>query len=571
MLESTDAHDDYSDAVSVGPYAYSFKAFRAADLDVVRRDTTTGAETRLVLLADYTVAGVGNEDGGTITLKSALATGHVLTIRRSQARRQQTDLGDSGRSAASRTIFTRSAMESSARGLRGGLSVVASVSACRDNTAGADPKDYGCALDGSTDDSAAFQACIDANKGKRILVRNGTLLCAGITLSDSTYDDTGIVCDGGELKLKANAGASNFDGSIWAGLVITGASRVSLTLAWDGNRENQGTTREGVHCVVLAGADRTHIHSLTGRETAGDLLYIDKRSPLNPAIAPNSTNIVVDFLQARNSADAGRNACSVISCDGLTIGTLHSYQVGGIINGLQEPGGLDLEPNWPGQSITDVVIGEVDVVTAGSTGFAVQGVATTSDATRDWNIRRVTAHNVKVRCTSLGRPKITRVRDMGGNISNTVVGKRGQGAFVDAIDHCTLTLATRNTATSVYLGYSDFVNDSWITVDCQDYNVAGVVAIGINRSVVRGRVHGAVAGSTAIAIQTQSNGRALTQTEVKYEVDAPYDGHNGRAFYNVPGDTIIYGAGTYARNCDWSGYANEGSRITGTIPRFNVK
>lgn len=94
-LSSTTARNDYVGAGSVGPYAYTFRAFAASDLEVTKR-SIAGIETRLAYPADFTAAGIGNRAGGSITLATALAAGERLTIRRVPAITQLTDLRNAG-------------------------------------------------------------------------------------------------------------------------------------------------------------------------------------------------------------------------------------------------------------------------------------------------------------------------------------------------------------------------------------------------------------------------------------------------------------------------------------------
>ena len=81
-------------------FPFSWKVFAAADLDVVRRNVTSGTDTVLVLNTDYTVALNGNQNtnpGGTVTLTAgALATGFTLTLTSDLANLQPTDLTNQG-------------------------------------------------------------------------------------------------------------------------------------------------------------------------------------------------------------------------------------------------------------------------------------------------------------------------------------------------------------------------------------------------------------------------------------------------------------------------------------------
>ena len=81
-------------------FAFTFKVFAAADLDVVRLNTSNGAEAVLVLNSDYSVTLNGDQNsnpGGSITLLAgALATGFKLTITSDIANLQPTDLTNQG-------------------------------------------------------------------------------------------------------------------------------------------------------------------------------------------------------------------------------------------------------------------------------------------------------------------------------------------------------------------------------------------------------------------------------------------------------------------------------------------
>jgi hypothetical protein len=94
-LTTETARMDYVGTGSTGPFSYSFRIFDALDLEVTTR-SSAGVETTLVYPTDYTVTGVRNRAGGTITLTTALAVGETLTIRRVMAFTQPTDLRNLG-------------------------------------------------------------------------------------------------------------------------------------------------------------------------------------------------------------------------------------------------------------------------------------------------------------------------------------------------------------------------------------------------------------------------------------------------------------------------------------------
>jgi hypothetical protein len=85
----------------VGPYPFSFRIFDATDLQVTACSLATPAVTTLLTYpADYTVAGVNDEDGGSVTLDSGAASiydGDTLDIRSNTQNAQPTSIRNQGR------------------------------------------------------------------------------------------------------------------------------------------------------------------------------------------------------------------------------------------------------------------------------------------------------------------------------------------------------------------------------------------------------------------------------------------------------------------------------------------
>lgn len=424
---------------------------------------------------------------------------------------------------------------------------------------------YGAVGDGVTDDTVAIQAALDAGKGQTILIPAGTFLAGGLTMIGSSYDGTTIQCIG-ELKLKADGGVNNFHG-VFGGLIVQSVDRVTLDLRWNGNRAAQ-SDREFVHCVVLAGVTNIRIPSLVGREVRGDVCIIYETIP-NTSGA-NSRNVSIGRITGINTADDGRNTLSVISCDGLTVDVLESYKVGGVVGGVQMPGGFDIEPELSTHRVNDVVVSSLNVTTAGSSGLAVLGVAITNDATRDWNVQRVTIHKARVSGTSLTRPIVKRVRDGNIAVESICTGTRTEGGYLDFLDRVTVDITTRHSSVGCYLGYADFIYDSDITVRTSDFTTAGISVAGIGRSTVRGRVFDSIAGVRGVAFGQNGRG-GMTQNGVKYEVDVPYDGVLTTGYWNDSGAPLNFANGTCIRNCDLTGYASLGAAVTGAFPLFNVQ
>src|SRR3990172_5744055 len=95
-ISSTTSRNDYLGAGSTAIYPYTFKVFRKQDLRVTKRNLSN-IEFVLTVDIDFTVSGVGNPAGGSITLLAGnLPTGYKLTIRRVVDLTQETDIRNQG-------------------------------------------------------------------------------------------------------------------------------------------------------------------------------------------------------------------------------------------------------------------------------------------------------------------------------------------------------------------------------------------------------------------------------------------------------------------------------------------
>jgi hypothetical protein len=95
-LGTTPPRNDYIGNGAVATYTYGFRIYDATDLKVTKRDTL-GVETPLVYPTDFSVTGVDDPAGGTITLLAGnLTSGYALTIRFFEVPRQPNDLRNQG-------------------------------------------------------------------------------------------------------------------------------------------------------------------------------------------------------------------------------------------------------------------------------------------------------------------------------------------------------------------------------------------------------------------------------------------------------------------------------------------
>jgi hypothetical protein len=421
---------------------------------------------------------------------------------------------------------------------------------------------------GTTDMSQAITNMVNANKGAVCYI-DSLCLMAGLIMNGSTYNGTQIRCVGaGMLKLKPLVGTGyNFDTSIWVGIAVQGCDQVLLDLAWDGNRVNQ-PQYEGIYCVAICGSTNVYCPGLRFREIRGDGLYIDWYSPIHSSGQANSQNVVVDYLYAYNTADDGRNACSVISCQGLTIGQFSSYRVGGLVNSVLEPGGLDLEPNWPAQDISDVTVGTANIITAGGTGISISGKSVSgNDANQDWNIGRVKIGASNILFTANGNFLIARAFDVKATVDIYHLTPY-IGAQIDFANRCDVKLNIVNATIGLWAGAGGFVTDCDITVNLNIYGstgFGGLMTTGAVRTTFRGKIYNAAVGGNAPAVQLNPNARTVTQSYVTYSMEFPYDPNVNLVFSNT---TVTLGSAVCLKDCMMEGFA----LITQTnfqIPSYN--
>lgn len=96
MLANTDTVNSYVGNGATSSFPYSFRLLSSADLQVVL--TLGGIESSLELGTNYTLDGVGAENGGSVTLLGGpLAAGAILTLRRSMALTQPFRFTDQGK------------------------------------------------------------------------------------------------------------------------------------------------------------------------------------------------------------------------------------------------------------------------------------------------------------------------------------------------------------------------------------------------------------------------------------------------------------------------------------------
>lgn len=429
--------------------------------------------------------------------------------------------------------------------------------------------DFGVVGDG-TNESVNFQKAVDAAKGKTLVVPSGVIpSIAGITLSGSSYNNTFIEVQS-ELTLFADGGSSTFSGA-WVGILFKDCDGCGFSGRFNGNRAAM-TASEHIYCIGLAAATNAYFPIIQVREIRGDGIYIGQSNWLSNS--NNSTNVRIGAIYGYNSADDGRNLLSIISVKRCIIGIFDSYLIGGVIGGVRMPGGLDIEPDFGYQPCEDIVVSALNIQSAQAAfGLCIAGKAITNDATRDWCVQRVSfgSVNITLTGTTLG-PQFQRWGQL--SFENLQVARNaygGQGGEFDFGDGLRADMVASNSTIGFRFGFADLVQDFDVKLKVRNYSISGMYTGGVKNGRFTGRITGASSSSSTFAILTQANGRTITQSDVTYEVDAPFDGLNARAFRNQVGDTVTYGSGTCAIDCDWSGYSSFSVQCDAQIPTSNIR
>jgi hypothetical protein len=606
-VSNTTSRNQYTATSGQTVFPYTFEIFDKNDIAVLNNGTLLSEGT------DYTVSGVGNDSGGNITLTVGATASDIITIYRDMPLNRETDYQNSGDFLAQEVnddfdrlwLAAQQVATNNLRAIRkpdsdldsittelptaanrankflsfdgfGNVITLTGTSGSATDAAnvtftqtgsGAQAttvkeklnetvsvKDFGAVGDGVANDTTAIQAAIDANKGGKIIIPQGTYLCAGIELDGSSYNDTTIICDG-TLKLIADAGSSNFGGA-WVGLLIKDCDGVTLAYKGDGNRSAM-TAREQIFLVGIAGASNVNIPRFEAQEIRGDGLYISQSNWTSSSTLP--TNIRIGSFFAKNSAAGdGRNALSVISVDGLYIDNIVSIDVGGTIDGTIQPGGLDIEPNFGYQACKNITIDGGYIRSSGTSGFAVLGKAITNDATRDWNCFNISVKLTNIRTGTSGSgiaaAGLTRCKDIKIDLKESYATTKGKARIIDHADNIKGVINCNNVTNGVELGILNKVTDFDLQIFVNDYSGSAIKTTEIENGRITGRVYGS-AGGTTFAIECNAAGRgSINQTNIVYSVDAPYDA-NTRAFRNEPSAPVTF-VNCIVQDCNFSGYAS---------------
>lgn len=224
--------------------------------------------------------------------------------------------------------------------------------------------DAGIPNDGS-DVSTQVSTFLNANKGKFIVFESGTYMFDGVILSGVGWEGTTIYFIGEHLLTPDTTGTNTpgYGGHI--GIVLTkDVNGLTLHYRGNGNRSLQ-YDRQHIFNVAIYGATNINIPYFECNEIMGDGLYVISEDQTS-ATSQNTTNLTMGVIKGKNSVVSGRNLVSIVSCNRGYIASVISENIGGVVGGILQPGGLDIEPNnQPGCLVRDFIVDSATAIGAG--------------------------------------------------------------------------------------------------------------------------------------------------------------------------------------------------------------
>ena len=230
-------------------------------------------------------------------------------------------------------------------------------------------KDFKPARDGRNDDTAAFAAALaklEQTNGGILLIPNGTYIVGDLRVR------SGISLIGAgpppfPVLLKAPRARTILDISS----PMVSAQRPVLhdvtiqNLILRGRSAEQGFS-EHIHNVSVVGITRLLVTHVRFEAFQGDGLYIGSRLQSSEHVSHNSQVEVVDSTFDGSNYE-NRNGVSIIDCSHCRVE--HCEFVN--LSRADMPGGIDLEPDWSDEILSDVALRNNVIKSGGAAGISI--------------------------------------------------------------------------------------------------------------------------------------------------------------------------------------------------------
>ena len=225
-------------------------------------------------------------------------------------------------------------------------------------------RDFGAKGDGSTDDTAAIQAALDAASTRGIstvLFPAGTYKVSATTADNNFYaaltvhSGQRLVFDAATLQLTANGC------DFYAVLNIHNVNNVTVEggLTIIGDRESHtATTGESGHGIRIVNSHNVHVSDVNIRYTWGDGVCVGG----NGTMAEISQNVTLERIRTYKCS---RNGLSIIEADGVVVRDCDFTYT----DRTAPQYGIDVEPNLG--TATNITIENVRMLNNGIGGFAL--------------------------------------------------------------------------------------------------------------------------------------------------------------------------------------------------------
>jgi hypothetical protein len=322
-ISSTTTKVSYAGNGSTTVFAYTFKIFADADLEVIVR-SATGTETTKSLTTHYTVSGAGADGGGNVTFGTAPVSGETVVIRRNLGLTQGTDYVENDPFPANShedgldrlTFITQGLQEELDRSFKVSRTNSITTPEFTENAAARASKALGFSSDGNTlavVDSIILPTSLSGASLKMIRVNSGETSYefqtpAQVFTNLLATESNGMIAHAGSgsAEPRTITGTSN-EITLSNGDGVSGNPTVSIpsALTLTGKTITGGTYSNIVATSTMAGDPTSALHIATKQYVDSVAAGLGKRSTVRAASTANIT-----ISSALNNGD---------SLDGVTL------------------------------------------------------------------------------------------------------------------------------------------------------------------------------------------------------------------------------------------------------------